>query len=679
MRITNKIIHNNSLYNININKTSEDTLNTMISTGKKITRPSDDPIIAIRALRLRSEVSQLSQYYEKNSKDAQSWLEVTEDALSTVSDVLTDSRKLCVKGANDDMTSAEYQTIITQLDALADEYYSTGNQDYSGRYIFTGYRTEVSLSFEEDTSQLYSGIADEFNYNDVDDSARIVGMSDISTTISGDPTEAGISTATVGRIRLSYSNLVPDQDSVSLSYRTPMAVSADTILSTASAQKVISLNYKDTSGAAHNVKIATGTKANNLYGAAVNLDGTEYLASANDDGTYTVKIGENTIEISESGVIDDPSGILASGSATISDADLSTVSFTTTDGNTDTITVPLSGSTDVPYTTTAKSSLGNVYEVTVNTDGTYTLTGSNKGNTTFKNVIQLAENGSAHASYEEHTVTCAGVIDSTTTDAEIDAIYADLADENSRNSGKYYFNAKTGELLLGSSLKSTLNSLKDLNNADSISVSYSKQNWASGDIRPENLFRCESDGVVYNGGSKDHIMRYDVGYNQNIEVNTTADQVFTTAVRRDVDDLKSTLNQLQQIETTLSNLQNLKDSTTDETELENLQLQIDAAEKARSYMKEQMSTQFGNKITSTQASLDKANVAVTENGTRSRRLELVQNRLQSQTTTFKTLQHDNEDADMAETATNLSSAELTYQAALMATGKIMQTSLMNYI
>ena len=91
MRITNKIVQNNSLYNININKTNEDTLNTMTSTGKKITRPSDDPVVAIRALRLRSNVAQLSQYYEKNAKDASRWLQVTEDALSTVTSVLTDA------------------------------------------------------------------------------------------------------------------------------------------------------------------------------------------------------------------------------------------------------------------------------------------------------------------------------------------------------------------------------------------------------------------------------------------------------------------------------------------------------------------------------------------------------------------------------------------------------------
>lgn len=104
MRITNKIMQNNSLYNINNNKVTEDQLNTMMATGKKITRPSDDPVIAIRALRLRSNVTQLSQYYEKNAKDAQSWLEVTADALSTVTSVLTDCVKQATKGANKDLT-----------------------------------------------------------------------------------------------------------------------------------------------------------------------------------------------------------------------------------------------------------------------------------------------------------------------------------------------------------------------------------------------------------------------------------------------------------------------------------------------------------------------------------------------------------------------------------------------
>ena len=70
MRITNSMIRNNTSNNMSTNKGYVDTLNTQMSTQKKIDRPSDDPVIAIRALRLRSSLSEINQYYEKNIPDA---------------------------------------------------------------------------------------------------------------------------------------------------------------------------------------------------------------------------------------------------------------------------------------------------------------------------------------------------------------------------------------------------------------------------------------------------------------------------------------------------------------------------------------------------------------------------------------------------------------------------------
>ena len=53
--------------------------------------------------------------------------------------------------------------------------------------------------------------------------------------------------------------------------------------------------------------------------------------------------------------------------------------------------------------------------------------------------------------------------------------------------------------------------------------------------------------------------------------------------------------------------------------------------------------------------------------------------MKEQKTTFETLKSENEDVDITEVVINLTSAELTYQAALMATGKISQTTLLNFI
>ena len=72
-------------------------------------------------------------------------------------------------------------------------------------------------------------------------------------------------------------------------------------------------------------------------------------------------------------------------------------------------------------------------------------------------------------------------------------------------------------------------------------------------------------------------------------------------------------------------------------------------------------------------------LAVTDNGTRADRLDLIINRLSTQKTTFKTLQSSNEDIDITEVMVQLTSMDNTYNSALMATSKILQNSLMNYI
>ena len=72
MRITTKMMQNTSLRNLNINKARQEMLTNQMSTGKKITRPSDDPVIAIRALKLNSSLDKIDQYYEKNAASVNS-------------------------------------------------------------------------------------------------------------------------------------------------------------------------------------------------------------------------------------------------------------------------------------------------------------------------------------------------------------------------------------------------------------------------------------------------------------------------------------------------------------------------------------------------------------------------------------------------------------------------------
>ena len=121
MRITNSMMLNTNKSNINANKLTMDTLSTQLATQKKIQKPSEDPIVAIRSLRLRKSVSELEQYYEKNIEDAQSWLEVTESSIKNMSSILQSMYYDCTKGANGDLSSKERSAILEDLDARSEE------------------------------------------------------------------------------------------------------------------------------------------------------------------------------------------------------------------------------------------------------------------------------------------------------------------------------------------------------------------------------------------------------------------------------------------------------------------------------------------------------------------------------------------------------------------------------
>ena len=698
MRITNKIMQNNSLYNINNNKITENQLNTMMSTGKKITRPSDDPVIAIRALRLRSSVTQISQYYEKNAKDAESWLDVTADALSTVTAVLTDCVKQATKGANMDLTLDDLSTIVTQMGALSKEYYSTGNVDFAGRYIFTGYRTDNALSFDRTTTADYTDINDEFNAANIGTSTRVTGMSKLSSeNILNDSSEtvyqSDIVEVSVGRLRLSYDTLnykKNDGNTAQLKWRESLLQPATSAVDDTA--KIVQLTFTTSEGYTHYASIPMNEDTAEGESFSVTNDGITYTVSQNSDATYTItgktETEEYVFKMDENGVYDSTgqSDNVASGITNIESVQKTTVTYTNASGQQVQYTIPLLPAIGQTYTMDLEYN-GNTAVATVNSDGTYTIVDNivteNGDGTYSKNIVNVTGNGSIHSSYVETTLEIEpeNIIYTTSDDAEIDDFYSEINDQPTGSVA--YLNAVTGEILLNEELTNKLSTLPDLINANSIDVVYDKKEWSTGDIKPENLFNCtytdEEGTILYNHGTAAHDIAYDVGFAQSVVVNTTADAVFTTSVKRDVDDLDNIINELKQMNGTLKTLNEKLAVTTDEAVKEKLKIEIEAAQKAYDSQRITLQKEFEHKITSMQKALDTANLAVTENGTRSKRLDLVSTRLMSQTTTFKTLQSDNEDIDLAETVTQLTSAQVTYEASLMATGKISQSSLINYI
>ena len=209
MRVTNNMMLRNTTSNINNNKYSVNSLNNQMSSQKKISRPSEDPVVAIRALRLRSNLSEINQYYEKNIPDADAWLNVTETALENMKTILSDIRTQCTYGASDQLKAEDRKTILTQLESLRKQIYSEGNSDSAGRTVFTGYRTNCKLTFMEDESNTEYNIQQKFSYEDIGEHRYYDGQVELKTAeeMSQKVTTSDTKQYTYDRIRLAYGNI----------------------------------------------------------------------------------------------------------------------------------------------------------------------------------------------------------------------------------------------------------------------------------------------------------------------------------------------------------------------------------------------------------------------------------------------------------------------------------------
>jgi len=204
MRITNSMMTTNTKNNININKLNENDKNTQVATGQKISRPSDDPVVAIRALRFNTTISQLNQYHDKNIPDATQWLSVTETALSQTDAMYTSIKGDLTSGASDTNTATDRQKILQNLKGIRDEFYATGNADYAGRTVFTGYRTGESLTFlstDTDMKDNYK-IYQEVSKDDIKSMTYVT-----SPDYESGKTEVDVESFEVSRIRLPYDTL----------------------------------------------------------------------------------------------------------------------------------------------------------------------------------------------------------------------------------------------------------------------------------------------------------------------------------------------------------------------------------------------------------------------------------------------------------------------------------------
>jgi len=198
MRISNSMLTNNALQNINKAANRLAAANERQSSQQKIQLASEDPVVATRAVTYRSYVSQIAQYQD-NAKAATGWQKATDAALSDLSDVIQNVQELTGQAASDTLNDTDREGIKTSIETLRDQTLSIMNSTYAGRYIFGGYSTS-----EAPYESVSTTIGDSVTFKG--DYVSLGGV------VSADIEDADIISFYTTNVDAAYDSLSADQD-----------------------------------------------------------------------------------------------------------------------------------------------------------------------------------------------------------------------------------------------------------------------------------------------------------------------------------------------------------------------------------------------------------------------------------------------------------------------------------
>jgi flagellar hook-associated protein 3 FlgL len=175
MRVTQGMLASNSLRNLSKSYEKLGNYQDQLNTGKKISRPSQDPVVAMKGMYYRSNLSEVEQY-QRNLSEAYLWMDNSEAGLEQANSALQRVRELIVQGKNGTNDEDDRAAIAKEIEQLKQDLVETANTKVAGRYIFNGTEVDtapvehgnpptVTLNTEDYTVEVSAGVKIKTNIN----------------------------------------------------------------------------------------------------------------------------------------------------------------------------------------------------------------------------------------------------------------------------------------------------------------------------------------------------------------------------------------------------------------------------------------------------------------------------------------------------------------------------------
>jgi flagellar hook-associated protein 3 FlgL len=137
MRVTQSMMAQDFLRQLNGSYSKLADLQQQLATGKKITRPSQDPVVATLGIAYRTDVAHVDQF-TRNMDNVHKWMDNSDAALDQANSVLQRIRELTVEGSNGTYTDDQRKSIQKEVTQLKEQLVTIANTKVGGQYIFNG-------------------------------------------------------------------------------------------------------------------------------------------------------------------------------------------------------------------------------------------------------------------------------------------------------------------------------------------------------------------------------------------------------------------------------------------------------------------------------------------------------------------------------------------------------------
>lgn len=140
MRVTQSMLSSNMLRNLSSSYSKMGKLQNQITSGSKISRPSDDPVIAVKGIGYRTNLNKVEQY-QRNMGEVENWLDTSDDTLDHVGIALVRVQELVTQAANDSNTAEDREKMEKEIDQIKLQIRDLANTKVGEKYVFSGTNT----------------------------------------------------------------------------------------------------------------------------------------------------------------------------------------------------------------------------------------------------------------------------------------------------------------------------------------------------------------------------------------------------------------------------------------------------------------------------------------------------------------------------------------------------------